>query len=193
MWNPFKFIKKVFLKTRWHFSVQRKNLVGLNKVCAILNELQKRGLLYWREKDKMLLIEQSLAMLQIAQGRRKFQNFLNQVAMWQNFLLIQRAQEDLRIKTETDAVREATKTHPSLSKEDIMRIRQEARAKMQIADPSKLDCVKEFDILVIRSSAISRDEATEENGQLLAVGHYDGEKVEMAMYDDVKYILQNHD
>lgn len=193
MWNPFKFTKKVFLKIRWHFSDQRKGLVNLNTVFAVLNELQHKGLLYWRDKDKILLIEQSLAMLQIAQGRQKFLNFLNQVAMWQNFLLIQKALEDLRIRTETEAVLEATKVNPYLGKEDIMRIRQEVRAKMQIIDPSKLDCVKEFDILVIRSSATSRDEATEEDGQLLAVGHYDGEKVEMAMYDDVKYILQNHD
>lgn len=193
MWNPFKFIKSVFLKIRWRFSSKRKRLFDLNTVFGSLNKMEKKGLLYWREKDKMLLIEQSLAMLLMDKGRRKFLNFLNHIAMWQSFLLIQKAQENLRIKTETEAVREATKVNPNLSKEDIMRIRQNARENMQMVDPSKLDYVKEFDILVIRSSAISRDEATEENGQLLAVGHYDGEKVEMAMYDDVKYILQNHD
>lgn len=34
---------------------------------------------------------------------------------------------------------------------------------------------------------------TETNGQLLAVGHYDGEKVEMAMYDDIKHNLKNEE
>lgn len=193
MWNPFKIIKSVFLKIRWRFSIQRKNLVGTIRAFAALDRLQDKGFIYWREKDKMLLIEQSLAMLTMDKGRRKFLNFLNQIALWQDFRLIHQAQDDLRVKAETEAVREAMKVNPNLSKEDIMRIRLEARAKMQIIDPSKLDYVKEFDILVIRSSAISRDEATEGNGQLLALGHYDGEKVEMAMYDDVKYTLRNHD
>lgn len=193
MWNPLKFFKKVFLKIRWRFSSKRKRLIDLNTVFGSLNKLQEKGLLYWREKDRLLLIENSLAMMQICNGRRKFQNFLNQIALWQNFALIQQAQEDLRIKTETDAVRKATKDNPSLSKEDILRIRQNAREKMQMVDPSQLDYVKEFDILIIRASATSRDEATDEDGHLLAVGHYDGEKVEMAMFEDVKYILQNHD
>ena len=33
--------------------------------------------------------------------------------------------------------------------------------------------------------------ATAVNEQLLAVGHYDGEKVEMAMYEDIKHNLKN--
>ena len=41
--------------------------------------------------------------------------------------------------------------------------------------------------------ATSVNQATESNGQLLAVGHYDGEKVEMAMYDDIKHNLKNEE
>ena len=35
--------------------------------------------------------------------------------------------------------------------------------------------------------------ATFVNKQLLALGHYDGEKVEMAMYDDIKHNLKNEE
>ena len=35
--------------------------------------------------------------------------------------------------------------------------------------------------------------ATFVNKHLLALGHYDGEKVEMAMYDDIKYNLKNEE
>ena len=58
---------------------------------------------------------------------------------------------------------------------------------MHTIDPNKLkSLIKEFDIMVIRASATSSASATQENGQLLAVGHYDGDKLEMAMYEDVK-------
>ena len=70
-----------------------------------------------------------------------------------------------------------------------MRIRQNARENMQMLPIEQLDCIKEFDIFVVRSNAPSAQDATEENSQLLAIGHFDGEKVEMAMYDEIKYTL----
>ena len=47
------------------------------------------------------------------------------------------------------------------------------------------------DIFIVRAKAPSAQEATEESGQLLAIGHFDGEKVEMAMYDEIKHILHD--
>ena len=64
---------------------------------------------------------------------------------------------------------------------------------MTMIHPEQLDCIKEFDIFIIRANAPSVNQATESNGQLLAVGHYDGEKVEMAMYDDIKHNLKNEE
>ena len=49
---------------------------------------------------------------------------------------------------------------------------------------------KNFDFIVLNSLQVKD---TEENGQLLAVGHYDGEKLEMAMYDEVKSSLVSID
>lgn len=178
MWNPFKRKNK-----RW------KELHDLAQMNAILEKLSRRGLIFWRKKDNILLIEECFVMLKLAEGREGFLKFLNQVAAWQSSKLINEAYEAHRIKVETDAVRKAQKQFTNLTKADIQRIRQEARVDMPELPIEKLDYVKEFDILVVRSNAPSAKEATEEGGQLLALGHYDGEKVEMAMYDDIKYIL----
>ena len=128
-------------------------------------------------------------MLKLAEGRKGFLNFLNQVAVWQSSKLIEDAYEAHRINVETSAVHKAQKQFANLTKADIQRIRQNARANMEPLPIEKLDYVKEFDIFVVRSNALSAQEATEEGGQLLALGHYDGKDVEMAMYDDIKYIL----
>lgn len=178
MWNPFKRKNK-----------QKKELHDLARMKAILEKLSRRGMIFWREKDNILLIEECFVMLKLTEGRKGFLNFLNQVAVWQNSKLINEAYEAHRIKVETDAVRKAQKQFTNLTKADIMRIRQEARVNMPELPIEKLNYIKEFDIFVIRSSALSAQEATKEGGQLLALGHYDGEKVEMAMYDDIKYIL----
>lgn len=178
MWNPFKRKNK-----------RLKELHDLAQMSAILEKLSRRGLIFWRKKDNILLIEECFVMLKLAEGREGFLKFLNQVAMWQSSKLINEAYEAHRINVETSAVRKAQKQFANLTKADIQRIRQEARVNMPELPVGKLDYVKEFDILVVRFSAPSAQEATEEGGQLLAIGHYDGEKVEMAMYDDIKYIL----
>lgn len=178
MWNPFRRKNK-----RW------KELHDLAQMSAILDKLSRQGLIFWRKKDNILLIEEFFVMLKLAEGRKGFLYFLNQVAVWQSSNLINEAYEAHRINVETTAVRKAQKQFANPTKADIHRIRHEARANMSELPIEKLDYVKEFDILVVRSSAPSAQEATEEGGQLLALGHYDGEKVEMAMYDDVKYIL----
>ena len=70
-----------------------------------------------------------------------------------------------------------------------MRYNLNARNNMPELDPDKIDYVREFDLFVIRSSAPSAQDATEENGQLVALGHFDGKELQMAMYEDVKYNL----
>lgn len=169
---------------------KNKEVQQIASMFAILDTFARRGLIYWKAKDKMLLIEESLATIKLAEGVFGFQRFLDQVAAWQNYQLIQQAYEARRIDIEAKAVREAQKqASVKLSDADIDRIRQNARANMPEIDPDKLAIVHEFDILVIRATAPSREEATAESGQLLAVGHYDGRKVEIAMYDDIKDTL----
>ena len=178
MWNPFRRKHKNF-----------KELQYLAEMSAIFEEWSRRGIILWRKKDNILIIEEHLAILTIAKGRDGFLKFLNQVATWQNSILIQEAYAAHCLKVETEAVRKAQRKYASLTKADIQRIRQNARENMPVIPLEQLDCIKEVDICVVRANAPSSQDATEENSQLLAIGHYDGEKVEMAMYDDVKHIL----
>ena len=178
MWNPFRSKNK-----------KLKELQDLAAMTAIFDKLSRIGVIFWRKKDNILIIEEYFAKIKLAEGREGFLKFLNQVATWQNNILIQEAYSAHCLTVETEAVRKAQRKFASLTKADIQRIRQNARDNMSVIPPEQLDCIKEFDIFVVRASAPSAQEATDESGQLLAIGHYDGEKVEMAMYDDVKYIL----
>ena len=180
MWNPFRRKNK-----------QLKELQDLAAMTAIFEKWSRQGVIFWRKKDNILIIEEHLAILTIARGREGFLKFLNQVATWQNSILIQEDYAAHCLKVETEAVRKAQRKYANLTKADIMRIRQETRENMQMIPLEQLDCIKEFDIFVVRANAPSAQEATEESGQLLALGHFDGEKVEMAMYDEVKHILHD--
>lgn len=185
MWNPFK----RFGKKKHMF----KELKDIAFVISVFDKFERIGLITWRQKDKILIIEESLALMKLAEGKKGFQNFLNQAALWQNERIISEAYETRRIKVETEAVRKAQKDYANLTNADIHRIRQEARENITMIPPEQLDCIKEFDIFVVRANAPSAQEATAESGQLLALGHYDGEKVEMAMYDDIKHNLKNEE
>ena len=180
MWNPFRRKNK-----------HLKEVQDLAAMIGIFEILSRRGVVFWRKKDNILIIEEYFAMLKMAEGREGFLKFLNQVAVWQSSKLIDEAYEAHRIKVETDAVRKAQRKYANLTKADIMRIRQEARENMPMIPIEQLDYIKEFDIFVVRASAPSAQDATEASGQLLALGHFDGEKVEMAMYDEIKHNLIN--
>lgn len=179
MWNLFKRNKQDKLQ----------ELRDLATITSILNEFERHGLIHWQRRDKILVIEESLVKLKLAEGRSGFLKFLNQVAMWQNNNIAQEAYEAHRLKVETEAVRKAQAQFAMLTKEDLQRIRQNAREQMPIIPLEQLKFIKEFDIFVVRADAPSIQDATKEDGHLLAIGHFDGEKVEMAMYEDIKYIL----
>ena len=169
-----------------------QNLRDLHEMVGILDKWARHGLIFWRRKDKLLIIEETVALIKLAEGRKGFLNFLNQIAVWQSSKLIDEAYETHSIKVETDAVRKAQRKYANLTKADIMRIRQEARENMPMIPLEQLDYIKEFDIFVVRANAPSAQEATEASGQLLAVGHFDGGKVEVAMYDEIKQNLINN-
>lgn len=183
MWNPFR------RKNKKRQKKALQNLRDLHEMVGILDKWARHGLIFWRRKDKLLIIEETVALMKLAEGRKGFLKFLNQIAVWQSSKLIDEAYETHSIKMETDAVRKAQRKYANLTKADIMRIRQEARENMPMIPLEQLDCIKEFDIFVVRADAPSIQDATKEDGHLLALGHFDGEKVEMAMYEDIKYIL----
>ena len=158
----------------------------------MLKDWERSGLFHWQVKGKTLLLEQSLAISIMSLGPEKFKKFLNLLAQFKNAELIGNAYEQQRIDLETAAVRDAQeKTSSKLTDADIQRIRQNARENMQHIDMKRiLDAINEFDIMIIRSSAISSADATQEGGELVAVGHFDGKKVEMAMWDEIKNDLK---
>lgn len=176
----------------WNISWKNRKKKEVRDIAAtwgILEEFARRGLLYWKAEDKILLIEESLAYIKMKEGKSGFLHFLNQVSMWQNYKILLEKYELKRIELETTAVRNVRKTGVPLTKSDIMRIRQNARLQMEEISVEELSVINEFDIYVIRASASSAHTATAENGQLLVVGHYDGQRVEMALFDDIKNIL----
>lgn len=162
---------------------------------AIIEKFSRSNFIFWQVKNRMLLIREPLALVELGLGAAKFKDFLNIVCDWQNFKLISEAYEQKRIEIEAAAVRKAQEeSGVPLTDADILCIRQHARSSMEQIPLEQLpNLIREFDILIIRESATSAESATEENGQLLAVGHYDGEKLEMAMYDDVKSSLVSID
>ena len=166
-----------------------KDLSGLT---ALFKDWERSGLFHWQVKGKTLLLDQSLAISIMSLGPEKFKKFLNLLAQFKNAELIGNAYEQQRIDLETAAVRDAQeKTSSKLTDADIQRIRLNARENMQHIDmKSILDAINEFDIMIIRSSAISSADATQEGGELVAVGHFDGKKVEMAMWDEIKNDLK---
>ena len=184
MWNFFKRNKQ---------KKQLREIRDLATLFGILDQLSNRGNIYWKEKDNILLVEERLALLKMAEGKEGFQRFLEQVAIWQNYKLIAAAYEQHVLEVETEAVRNAQKDNPSLTNADIYRIRQNARTMMSEINPESLDVIREFDIMIIRSTAPSAKDATQENGQLLAVGHFDGTQVQMAIDDDVKHAPYNEE
>lgn len=183
MWNPFK---------RHKAKKALKQLSDLTSVIATIKKWEKAGLIYWQVKGKTLLIEQSLATVLLKQEDDIFKKFLNIAAQMKNSELLADAYEQQRITIETQAVREAQeKTSGVLTDADIQRIRLNARENMQHIDmKSILDAINEFDIMIILSKAISSADATQEGGELVAVGHFDGKKVEMAMWDEIKNDLK---
>lgn len=167
-------------------------LKDLSALAALITKWERSGLLHWQVKGKTLLLEQSLAVSVMSLGPEKFKKFLNLLAQLKNAELVGNAYEQQRLDLETAAVRKAQEqTQTKLTDADIQRIRQDARKDMQHIDmKSVLDAIHEFDIMIIRSNAISSADATEEGGQLIAVGHFDGKKVEMAMWDEIKNDLK---
>ena len=183
------------IKRIWNFilsgfkgrRLQKRMLQGF----AVLDRIERKGLLTWMREGRYLLLEEPFAISILATGKKGAKNIFTMIALWQNFHIFLEAAEQVRMETELEAVRKAQKEHPSLTNEDIRCIRMNARNNMPELDPDKIDYVREFDLFVIRSSAPSAQDATEENGQLVALGHFDGRELQMAMYEDVKYNLMH--
>ena len=183
MWNILKWRKR---------KREKRQLHSIAYIFAVINECYMHGLLYWHTGNQTLLIEENLAKLQLAQGEKGFRNFLNNITQWQNFLLLCEAYDHRVIDIESAAIREAqTQRATPLSSSDRQRVRMLARSQMGEISTDDLKLVHEFDIYIIRATAVSAVTATEDKGELLAVGHYDGQQLEMALYQEIENQLHH--
>ena len=184
-------MKNIFRKKGKGKKARMRDSAKVLEAFAIIEKYSRSDFIFWQVKNRMLLIREPLALVELGLGADKFKEFLNIVCDWQNFKLISEAYEQKRIEIEAAAVRKAQEESGApLSDADVLFIRQHARSSLEQIPLDQLpNLIREFDILIIRASATTVESATEENGQLLAVGHYDGKKLEMAMYDDVKSSL----
>ena len=163
-----------------------KELQDLAEMMVIFKELTNHGVIFWSKKDKILIIEEHIVMLKMSEERESFLKFLNQIAIWQHDALIKEAYEVLCLSAENEAIRNAQcnikrnkSKYPLLSKEDIQKIRQEVRDKMPFLALGQLDCINEFDIFIVKANAPLTQNVTKDSSKLIALGHFDGEKVEI--------------
>ena len=169
-----------------------KELQDLAEMIVIFKELTNHGVIFWSKKDKILIIEEHIVMLKMSEERESFVKFLTQIAIWQHNAIIKEAYEVLCLNAETNAIRDAqcnikrnTQTkYPLLSKDDIQSIRQNVRDKMPFLALGQLDCIEEFDIFMVKADAPLTQNVIKDNSKLIALGHFDGEKVEIL--DDYK-------
>ena len=75
MWNPFR------RKNKKRQKKALQNLCDLHEMVGILDKWARHGLIFWRRKDKLLIIEETVALIKLAEGRKGFLNFLNQIAV----------------------------------------------------------------------------------------------------------------
>ena len=163
------------------------HLAAVSETFASLEGLQEKGLILWMHKDHYLLIAEPVAVYVMAYGATFFKSFLYSVVDWQNYKNLQAAYEQERVRLEGEAIRREASQHDRLTMDDLDRIRRNAREQMHEINTDTLPLVKEFDIFIIRDSAPTAVDASVDNGQLVAVGHFDGSKIEMEMWEDIKH------
>lgn len=188
---------KAFFKSVWirialfakSLRQRKKNKVlsSVSNAFAALDGLQEKGLIMWMHKDHYLLIAEPLAIYVMTFGAEFFKWFLFSVADWQNFKNLQAAYDQERVRLEGEAIRQAALQHDQLTMADLDRIRRNAREQIREINPDTIPQLTEFDIFIIRESAPTAVDASVENGQLVAVGHFDGSKIEMEMWEDIMH------
>ena len=166
---------------------KNKVLASVSNAFAALDGLQEKGLILWMHKDHYLLIAEPLAIYVMTFGAEFFKWFLFSVADWQNFKNLQAAYDQERVRLEGEAIRQEALQHDQLTMADLDRIRRNAREQIREINPDTIPQLTEFDIFIIRESAPTAVDASVENGQLVAVGHFDGSKIEMEMWEDIMH------
>ena len=91
-----------------------KELKDIAFVISVFDKFERIGLITWRQKDKILIIEESLTVMKLAEGKKGFQNFLNQAATLAETKLL--AQQNTQLITSLAKLALISSTQLSLQK-----------------------------------------------------------------------------
>ena len=174
---------RVFTPLYWRSRRNRKNLKSLAQSIDVVDKLIGANQIFWFKEKNQFIIDERLALFFLL-DKVKWTGFLNMLLLYAQYQYTYDATIKKKQEIEKKAVSEAYKQNPDLTESDIQRIRNNA---IDNISEMEIEVLKEIDFAIVRKDAPIVSRATEENGQLLVVGHYDSEKnLEMANWEEVK-------
>ena len=174
---------------------QLRELHDIGTVFHSLDQLENGGMISIDERNRRLFIEEPLAMIMMAGGANKWDNFIRNCFTWLYHRQCTEAWKKHMLKEELTAVRLAAKKHTAMTRADIERIRHARRDEILQSDiePPKVEA---FEFFIVR---VERNEDGEKKvvpaGDILAVGSYDpeSERLELASWEEVSLYLNKED
>ena len=174
---------RVFTPLYWRSRRNRNNLKSLAQSIDVVDKLIGANQIFWFKEKNQFIIDERLALFFLL-DKVKWTGFLNMLLLYAQYQYTYDATIKKKQEIEKKAVSEAYKQNQDLTESDIQRIRNNAIYDMSEIE---IEVLKEIDFAIVRKDAPVVSRATEENGQLLVVGHYDSEKnLEMANWEEVK-------
>ena len=174
---------RVFTPLYWRSRRKRNDLKSLAQSIDLVDKLIGANQIFWFKEKNQFIIDERLALFFLI-DKVKWTGFLNMLLLYAQYQYTYDATIKKKQEIEKKAVSEAYKQNPDLTESDIQRIRNNAIDDMSEIE---IEVLKEIDFAIVRKDAPIVSRATEENGQLLVVGHYDSEKnLEMANWEEVK-------
>lgn len=185
-----------FSKQKREERCRLKDLRSLSDGFSLLSRLEQGGLLWFDEKNRRLMIEQSLTLVMINTGVEGWANFLRNCFLWQYERECRKAWDKYIRDEELNAVRRAAKKYAMMSRRDIDRVKDARRKEIQEGDikPPK---VEGFEFFVIGGEKPDGDSSSANHNELIpggsikAVGwfHPDQEWPEMATWEEVREFI----
>lgn len=174
---------RVFTPLYWRNRRKKNDLKNLAQSIDVVDKLIGANQIFWFREKNQFIIDERLALFFLL-DKVKWTGFLNMLLLYAQYQYTYDATLKKKQKIEKKAVSEAYKQNPDLTESDIQRIRNNA---LDNISEMEIEVLKEIDFAIVRKDAPIVSRATEENGQLLVVGHYDSEKnLEMANWEEVK-------
>lgn len=145
-----------------------KRIKEIAKTFKAMETARDSGMIEYKVKTQQCLIAFPLARTMLA-SRKRWTRFLNNVFLWQSYLLQQEAWNLKMTHAERDAIELAREENPGLTKLEMERVRSMARESVAF-DTSNIPPIKPFDVCIFM-------DADDENGMpiIVACGDYDPE------------------